>query len=39
MNGREWRYFNTTSDYMARTNHQWDYDNVPEATAEDHGRP
>lgn len=39
MNGREWRYFNTTSDYMARTNHQWDYDNVPEAAAEDHGRP
>ena len=39
MKGREWRYFNTTSDYMARTNHQWDYDNVPEAAAEDHGRP
>lgn len=39
MNGREWRYFNVTSDYMARTGHQWDYDNVPEATAEDHGRP
>lgn len=39
MNGREWRYFNTTSDYMARTGHQWDYDNVPEATAEDYGVP
>lgn len=39
MNGREWRYFNTTSDYMARTSHQWDYDSVPEAAAEDHGRP
>ncbi len=37
MDGRVWRYFNVTSDYMARTNHQWDYDNVPEATAEDHG--
>lgn len=34
---REWRYFNTTSDYMARTNHQWDYDQIPEATAHDHG--
>lgn len=39
MNGREWRYFNTTSDYLARSNHQWDYDAVPEATAEDHGAP
>lgn len=39
MNGREWRFFNTTSDYMARTGHQWDYDNVPEAVLEDHGRP
>lgn len=38
-NGREWRFFNVTSDYMARTDHQWDYDHVPEATAEDHGRP
>ena len=37
MNGREWRYFNTTSDYMARTNHQWDYGAVPEATATDWG--
>ncbi len=36
-NGREWRFFNTTSDYMARTGHMWDYDSVPEATAEDHG--
>ncbi len=43
-NGREqlggsykWRYFNITSDEMAR-NHQWDYDNVPEATAEDRGQ-
>ena len=38
MNGCEWRYFNVTSDYMARTDHQWDYNAVPEATAEDHGR-
>lgn len=38
MNGCEWRYFNVTSDYMARTNHQWDYDTIPEATAEDHGK-
>lgn len=37
MNGCEWRYFNVTSDYMARTNHQWDYANTPEATAEGHG--
>lgn len=39
MNGREWRFFNVTSDYLARTNHQWDYDTVPEASAEDHGAP
>ena len=31
-------YFNVTSDYMAQTDHQWDYDNTPEATAEDFGR-
>ena len=37
MEGREWQYFNVTSDYMARTHHQWDYDAVPEATAEDYG--
>jgi hypothetical protein len=34
----EWRYFNVTSDRMAETNHQWDYDAVPEATAKDGGR-
>lgn len=28
---RYWRYFNVTSDYMAGTDHQWDYDAVPEA--------
>ena len=38
-NSREWRFFNTTSDYMARTQHTWDYDSVPEATSEDHGCP
>lgn len=27
------RYFNVTSDYMRQTDHQWDYENVPEATA------
>lgn len=32
-------YFNVTSDWMAETDHQWDYDNIPEATAEDHGQP
>lgn len=30
-------YFNVTSDWMAETDHQWDYDAYPEATAEDHG--
>ena len=28
------RYFNVTSDYMRQTDHQWDYENVPEATGE-----
>lgn len=32
-------YFNVTSQRMADTDHQWDYDNTPEATAEDGGRP
>ncbi len=32
-------YFNVTSDFLADTDHQWDYDGVPEATAEDGGRP
>ena len=27
------RYFNITSEYMRQSNHQWDYLNVPEATA------
>lgn len=34
----QYSYFNVTSDWMADTDHQWDYDSVPEATAEDHGR-
>ncbi len=34
----DWSYFNVTSDYMADTDHQWDYANTPEATAEDYGR-
>lgn len=34
-----YNYFNVTSQYMADTDHQWDYDNTPEATAEDGGRP
>ncbi|MCI8477374.1 MAG: DUF4358 domain-containing protein [Oscillospiraceae bacterium] len=28
-----WRYFNVTSDRMAKTDHQWDYSQIPEATA------
>lgn len=26
-------YFNVTSEYMRQSDHQWDYENVPEATA------
>lgn len=33
----ELRFFNTTSDYMSKTSHQWDYNSIPEATAENHG--
>lgn len=32
---RLWLFFNVTSDWMALTDHQWDYTAVPEATAED----
>ncbi len=32
-----WSYFNVTSNWMTLTDHQWDYENVPEATAEDGG--
>lgn len=31
-------YFNVTSDHMARTDHQWDYENTPMATATDGGK-
>lgn len=37
-NQSDWYYFNVISDYMANTNHQWDYANTPEATAWDQGR-
>lgn len=33
-----YHYFNVTSDYMALTDHQWDYASVPEATATDGGK-
>ena len=33
----DWDYFNVTSEIMAGTDHQWDYDAVPEATAADGG--
>lgn len=29
----DWSYFNVTSDYMAATDHQWDYETVPEAVS------
>lgn len=29
-------FFNVNSDWLATTDHQWDYDSVPEATANDH---
>lgn len=32
-NGRHHRYFNVTSAYLRETDHQWDYRDVPEATA------
>lgn len=32
------RYFNVTSDWLAKTDHQWDYANTPMATATDKGR-
>jgi transglutaminase/protease-like cytokinesis protein 3 len=28
------RYFNVTSAHLRSTDHQWDYENVPEATAD-----
>ena len=35
---QDWDYFNVTSDYMADSDHQWDYANIPEAVTEDGGR-
>lgn len=34
----DWRFFNITSDDMAATDHQWDYDNTPEAVTAGNGR-
>lgn len=34
----DWNYFNVTSQDMVDSDHQWDYANIPEATAEDYGR-
>ncbi len=34
----QWSYFNVTSDWMTLTDHQWDYETVPDATAEDGGQ-
>ena len=33
-----YRFFNVTSERMATTDHQWDYENVPMATATDGGK-
>ena len=35
---QDWDYFNVTSDYMADSDHQWDYANIPEAVTEGNGR-
>lgn len=35
---RDWEFFNTTSDRMAGTDHQWDYANTPEAVTKGNGR-
>ena len=32
-------YFNVTSEHMAKSDHQWDYENIPMATATDGGNP
>lgn len=34
---RRTSYFNVTSDWMAKTDHQWDYENVPETVTPDNG--
>ena len=35
---KDWDYFNVTSEDMVNSDHQWDYVNIPEATAKDRGR-
>lgn len=35
--GWSWQFFNVTSDYMAASNHQWDYANTPEAVTPGNG--
>lgn len=35
---RSWRYFNVTSDFISKHDHQWDYASVPEATAKGYGK-
>lgn len=37
-NPRFWKYFNVTSQFMAKTDHQWDEGRYPEATATDGGK-
>lgn len=36
--GWVWQFFNVTSDYMAQSNHYWDYDSIPEAVTGGHGQ-
>ena len=38
-NPQRCNYFNVTSDHMAKSDHQWDYENTPMATATDGGNP
>lgn len=35
---KKWRWFNVTSQWMADTDHQWDYANTPEAVTDGNGR-
>ena len=35
---KDWMFFNITSDEMAKTDHQWDYANTPEAVTAGNGR-
>ena len=36
-NPGSWGFFNVTSDLMADTDHQWDYQSIPEAVTDDGG--